>query len=272
MDQIADYRTVRLLGEGSSGQVWLCHVPQRLGAPETQAAVKLLTDPATEGSFAAVTDELKLHAAADADAGRLVRLFEVGYRAGHVYVAMEFAPEGSLGTAEGLDADAAVRALAEAARGVHALHERGVAHRALKPSNVLVRDGRAKVAEPGLTHLLSPRKTLSGIGAIDTVEFMEQGLAHGEPPGRASDVWSLGACLQYLLTGVSVYGREMPRDSLLAALRYVFTTTAEPSSQLDQPWAEVVGRCVAADRAQRYPTAEALADDIDRVHAQARQR
>lgn len=270
MDQIGDYRTTQLLGEGSGGQVWLCQVPPRLGVPETQAAVKLLSDPATEEAFNAVADELKLHAVADAD--RLVRLFEVGYWSGRVFVAMEYATHGSLGTADGLDRDTAVRAVADAARGVHALHERGVAHRAIKPSNILLANGHAKLSEPGLTHLLSPRKTLSGLGAIGTVEFMEQGLAHGEQPGRASDVWSLGACLQYMLTGVSVYGPEMPRDSLLAALRYVFTTTAQPSSQLEGPWAEVVGRCIAADRAERYPTAEALADDIDRVHGQARQR
>lgn len=270
MDQIADYRPTQLLGEGSSGQVWLCHVPPRLGVSDAEAAVKLLTDPATDESFQAVADELKLHAVADAD--RLVRLFEVGYWSDHVFVAMEHVPGGSLSAADALDRGTAVRAVADAARGVHALHERGVAHRALKPSNILLGDGHAKASEPGLTHLVSPRKTLSGLGAIGTVEFMEQGLARGEPPSRASDVWSLGACLQSMLTGVSVYGPEMPRDSLLAALRYVFTATAQPSSELDPAWAEVVGRCIAADRAERYPTAEALADDIDRVHGQARQR
>lgn len=270
MDQIADYPTGELLGEGSSGRVWLCRVPQRLATSETQAAVKLLTEPATEESFQAVTEELKLHAAADAE--RLLRLFEVGYWSGHLFVAMEYVPGGSLETVAGVDRDAGVRTVAEAARGVHALHERGVAHRSVKPRNILVHNGAAKVSEPGLTHLLSRPKTLSGLGAIGTVEFMEQALAHGEPPSRASDIWSLGACLQYALAGVSVYGPDMPRDSLLGALRYVFTRTAQPSPDLDEAWAEVVGRCIAADRADRYPTAEALADDIDRVHGQVRKR
>lgn len=267
MDRIADYHVGRLLGEGSSGRAWLCRVPERVPASETHAAVKLLTDPATDESFRAVTDELKLHAAADDD--RLVRLLEVGHWTGHLFVAMEYLPGGSLDNAE--SRDTGVRAVAEAARGAHALHERGVVHRAVKPTNILLDDGDAKLSEPGLTHLLSRPKTLSGAGAIGTLEFMEQSLAHGEPPSRASDIWSLGACLQRVFTGVSVYGPDMPRDSLLGALRHVFGTTAQPSPDLSEGWAEVVRRCIAADRADRYPTAEALADDIDRLHGQGGQ-
>lgn len=262
MERIADYQTVEQLGEGSGGQVWRCQVPSRIGAPAPEAAVKVLNEPTTHEAFHGVADELKLYATADG--ARLVQLYDVGLWSDHVYIAMEYVPDGSLATAS-LDRDGRAFAVACAARGVHALHERGVVHRALKPSNILLTDGAGKTSEPGLTHLLAPRKTLTGAGAADTVEYMEQGLAHGDPPARASDIWSLGACLQFALTGGSLYGSELPRDSLLAMLRHVFTTTVEPSSELEPQWQEIVGRCIVADRAERYPTAAAFADDVDRV-------
>lgn len=268
MEQIADYRTVELLGEGSSGKVWLCAAPGRLETTDSQAVVKLLTEPTTEERFELVADEVKLHAAANAKTPHLVRLFEVGFWDGYVYLAMEYAPHGSLRSANGRNRDSAVRAVAAAARGVHGLHEQGVTHRAVKPSNILLINGAGKACEPGLTHLLAPRKTLSGVGAVSTVEFMEQGVAHGEPPSRASDIWSLGACLQFALTGTSLYGDDLPHDSVLAMLRYIFTATVQPSPKLDRAWSGVVGNCIAADRADRYPTAEALAEDIERVYGQ----
>jgi eukaryotic-like serine/threonine-protein kinase len=263
MQQIADYRVLQPLGAGNGGQVFICEASPRLRGAQPQVAVKLIEQPAGEPELHKVAEELQRFVAA-ADP-YLVGLHDVGLSNGRLYIAMEHCPHGSLAGAHGrLDHHTVARAVSHAARGVHALHEAGIAHRNIKPSNILLGAQSGKLSEPGLTHLITPGQTVTGVGHAGAIEFMEPGVVRGERAARASDIWSLGAVLHEALTGMSVYG-ALPGGSLLAALRHVLSNAATVSPQVPEPWQAIVQRCVAADRADRYSTARELADEIDRV-------
>lgn len=275
MRQIADYQVTGELGGGNGGQVFVCTPPARLpGAPE-QVAVKLVDQPIGSQELAAVAEELQRYAALGDP--HLLELYDVGRWSSRLYVAAEYCPLGSLeNAADRLDQQTIARAVAGAARGVHALHEAGIAHRNVKPSNILLQPdssehgkaaptaARGKLDEPGLLHLISPGQTVTGVGAGGAIEFMEPGVVRGERAGRASDIWSLGATLHQALTGHSVYGM-LPSDGLLAMLRHVLSNAATVHPEVPEPWRDVIRRCVAPDRADRYATAQDVADEIDRV-------
>lgn len=263
MRQIADYQVTSELGGGHGGQVYVCAPAARVPGAPGQVAVKLLDQPIGETELAAVAEELQRYTALGDP--HLLDLFDVGRWNHRLYIAGEYCPMGSLQAAAGrLDERTVARAVAAAARGVHALHDAGTAHRNIKPSNILLQPDSGKLSEPGVLHLVSPGQTVTGAGAAGAIEFMEPGVVRGERASRASDIWSLGASLHEALSGKSVYGM-LPSGGLLAMLRHVLSNAASVHTDVGEPWRAVIERCVASDRADRYATAMELADEIDRV-------
>lgn len=263
MRRIADYEFVRELGSGNYGTYWIARTPARLALPDELCAVKVLAAQASGDAFKRMVNELKLFASAKSPC--LVRLLDAGHEAGQLFYASAYHPRGSLADAQGLSQADAVRAIADAARGAHALHELGVAHRDIKPANILLADGdpSAVLADLGLAQRLSPGQTLTGLGPIGTLAYMEPGVARGLPAGRASDIWGLTASLQTVLTGIDPFP-QLPTSSLVHALKHLLNTA--PTVTITDPrLAEIAHRGMAAERADRWQTAAEFADALERT-------
>lgn len=264
MKRIADYEFVRELGSGNHGTYWVARTPARLGIPDELCAIKVLATEATPDAFKRMVNELKLFASAKSPG--LVRLLDAGHEDGRLFYASEYHPRGSLEEVKGLSSDEIVRAVADAARGAHALHELGVAHRDIKPANILLvtanSEGRAAVlADLGLAQRLSPGQTMTGLGPIGTLAYMEPGVARGLQAGRASDIWGLAATLQTALTGVDPFP-ELPTSSLVHALQHLMNT--RPVVTIADPrLAEIARRGMATERSARWSTAAELADALE---------
>jgi len=150
VDGIADYQFVRSLGRGNHGEFFLAKTPPRLPVQSEHVAVKVLSGETTEATFRRATRELKAFAAVRSP--YLVALYDAGQQAGVFYYSMEYLPDGSLAEpARQLDRGDVITAVAHAARAAHALHEVGVVHGDVKPRNVLVHDGGAKLSDLGLS-------------------------------------------------------------------------------------------------------------------------
>jgi len=263
MRRIADYELEASLGSGNHGEFFVARPPARLGLDVDRVAVKVLSLNASDDAFRRVGNELKLFASITCP--QLVRLYDAGHQGGVFYYAMEYFARGSLGRpATPVERTLVFRAVADAARAAHALHEAGVAHRDIKPANVMLANGGGKLSDLGLAQILSPGQTVTGIGPIGTIEFMEPQLILGERAGRATDVWALGTTLHRALTGASVYG-AIPDGDLLAALRHVVQSTPMVSADLGEQEAALIRRCLAAERSDRPSTAAEVAEEIDQL-------
>lgn len=258
---IADYRFVAELGAGSYGRWYKAARPERLPGTADFVAVKVLDRRATDAEFARVAEELRVLAAIDSP--HLVRVYDVGYSDGTLYYAAEHHPEGSLERpASPQPPERVAQAVADAARGAHALHEVGVVHRDIKPSNVLLKGGRGWLSDLGLTALLAPGMTTTGVAQVGTVEFLDPSTLSGTRASRLTDVWSLGLTLHRALTGQSVYP-SVPAGEVQAALRQMLQGRPALSPDLADGYREVVERCIAPERGRRFPTAAALAEAIE---------
>jgi eukaryotic-like serine/threonine-protein kinase len=261
VDRIADYTFVRSLGEGNYGEFFLATPPPRLKVGSDQVAVKVLSGNATDDAFRRATKELRLFASVKSP--YLVRLFDAGQEDTSFYYSMEYFPLGSLAApARPLSRQEVLTAVAHAARAAHALHEAGIVHRDIKPANILLHETGAKLSDLGLAQLVSPGVTITGMGPLASVEFIDPLVMQGERASRATDIWSLGVTLHRALAGAGIYGELPDRDPILAMRKVLNgTPTVHPSLTTDE--ADLVTACLAPDPADRPPTAGLVADRIE---------
>ena len=257
---IADYQFIRRLGAGSHGVFYLAHPPRRLPVTAEFVAVKVLSGGSSQDVFRWAHRELAAFAAVSSP--YLVSLYDAGQQGEEVYYSMEYLPGGSLAApAAPPGPDTALTAVADAARAAHALHQAGIAHRDIKPGNVLLCPGGAKLADLGLSHVLSPGITITGMGPAGDIEYLDPCLIRGDRPSRASDVFSLGATLHYALTGQGLYGPLPPGDPLLA-MRRVVSHQPVIADGLDPGPRQVIAWAIAANPGDRPATALQLAERI----------
>jgi serine/threonine protein kinase len=257
VEGIADYEFVRSLGAGNHGEFFLARKPDRLPVDAEYVAVKVVGGTGQD-AFRRATRELRAFAAVRSPF--LVTLYDAGQQGGVFYYSMEYLPAGSLGRpAAQPPRHAALRAIACAARAAQALHEEGLVHRDIRPGNVLLTEDGGKLSDLGLTQVLTPGATVTGMGGIGSVEFTDPAMLQGETPMPACDVWSLGATIYWVVTGGGLYG-ELPTHDPLLTLRKVYSTPPKVRPDLEPEIAELVHACIG-DVAKR-PTAAGVADRL----------
>ncbi len=201
----------------------------------------------------------------------IVSIHEVGLWQGHHYLVMDYVAGTTLAelTQRGpLPAVRAVRYVRVIAEAVHFAHEHGILHRDLKPSNVLldVHD-RPHVTDFGLAKRLESAVDLTVSGQVlGSPSYMppEQASGRRGRVGRRSDVYALGALLFHLLTGRPPFMGEVVSDTLRQVL-----DEEPPSPRLLNPAVPVdletiCLKCLEKDPDRRYPTAQALAEELGR--------
>lgn len=221
------FRRVRQLGSGGFGTVWLA-VDEQL---DRTVAVKLAHAPDNE------TEQRMLREARALAAVRhpnCVRVFDIVQDPDGLALVMEYIEGASLSETvlkNGLiDDKLAARLWLNMADALAAAHDRGVLHRDVKPSNVIVdNQGTAHLIDFGIARSKGD-STLTATGMmVGTPDFLAPETARGETASPASDSWQLAATVSYALTGHPPRGsRENPISSLMAAAQ------GEPITKLPQ--------------------------------------
>ena len=211
---------------------------------------------------------------------RVVRVYEVNmYRAptgvSVPYLAMELLDGGTLyDITKGprLPFAASAELVAGLARAAHAAHVQGIVHRDIKPANLLrAKDGPFKLADFGLAKLTAGvGEGLTGTGTVvGTPSYMAPEQAKGAPDiGPAADTYSLGAVLYELLAGRPPFSGS--GDAMSVLMKVIHHSPPEVRSLapgVPRDLAAVTMKCLAKEPRHRYATAEALAEDLDRVVA-----
>ena len=178
-----------------------------------------------------------------------------------------------------------LRRFLDICNAVEFAHGRGVLHRDIKPRNIIVGShGETLVVDWGLAKVLGGKEpagpgdetatrlpSLSGTtdtvqgSALGTVGFMSPEQARGDLDslGPASDVYSLGATLVFLLTGKPPFHGD-GRAVMAAVLRGEVPRPRQTDPAIDRALEAVCLRAMALQPRDRYPSARALADDVER--------
>jgi WD40 repeat protein/predicted Ser/Thr protein kinase len=260
-----DYELKAEIAQGGMGIVYRA---RQVSLDRPVALKMILPDKLDDDAVRRFRQEAE--AAGNLDHPNIVPVYEVGKHEGQHFLSMKLIDGRSLKEALPRlrkDCRAAAGLLATVARAVHHAHQRGVLHRDLKPHNILVdRDGQPHVTDFGLAKRVDAGRDVTRTGAwAGTPEYMPPEQAAGEFKGltTAADIYSLGAILYILLTGTPPF--QGPYPAILQRI-----TEDEPARlraldpSVDPDLETICLKCLDKDPNRRYPSAAALADDLDR--------
>lgn len=263
---IPGYVLLEELGRGGMGVVYR----GRDILAERDVAIKFIL----AAGYASASDVARFQTEARAIAAiehpGVVTLHVVGEHAGRSYLCMEYCSGGSLKDRIRLGPPSphqAAELTALLADAVQAAHERGIIHRDIKPANVLLTaDGRPKLTDFGLAKRLDGSDNITASEALlGTPAYMspEQAAGHARVLTPATDIYSLGAILYELLAGRPPF----PSESAIGVLHRILNDEPTPPGRLrpgvPADLEAVCLKCLAKKPADRYPTAAALAGDIE---------
>ncbi|MCZ7566319.1 MAG: serine/threonine protein kinase [Burkholderiales bacterium] len=196
----------------------------------------------------------------------VITVYDVGREQNVLYMAMELLDGEELRDLLGrgrLPLATAVEIAAQIAEGLAFAHERGIVHRDVKPSNIMVmRGNRAKITDFGIARVrTSEVKTQTGL-RLGSPRYMSPEQVLGQPVDARADIFALGVVLYEMLAGVPPFGGDD-----VQAIMYRVTTFEPPAPSRLNPAVPtmldlVVARALAKDPARRYPGAEELAADV----------
>ena len=259
------YRVLEELGRGAMGIVYLAEDESL----QRQVAVKAMLLPADsveraehEGRF---RQEAK--AAGGLNHPNVITIHDLGREGDWLYIAMELLRGTELRTlmsAGLLPLPLALDIAAQVAEGLAAAHARGVVHRDVKPSNIMVLGGRhAKIMDFGVARVqASEVRTRSGV-MLGSPKYMSPEQVAGHAVDPRSDIFSLGSMLYEMVTGVPAFGgTELPN-----LLYDILHTTPTPATRINPalpPLLDLVlARAMQKNPAARYQDAREMARDLE---------
>jgi tetratricopeptide (TPR) repeat protein len=260
--RIAHYEVSARLGAGGMGEVYLAR-DTKLGR---EIALKLLPVEmsADETARARLLNEART--ASSLNHPHICTIFEVGEAEGRAYIALEHVegkPLAAMVPEGGLPTDAVLRYGTQIADALAHAHDRGVIHRDLKTSNVMITpEGRAKVLDFGLAKKLRDQDlaevTRSGQGltqagaVVGTLHSMAPELLSGNAADARSDIWALGILLYETAAGALPFHGKTGFEMTSAILREPPRTLPE---RVPAGLRAVIQRCLAKEPGQRYQRA-----------------
>jgi TolB-like protein/Tfp pilus assembly protein PilF len=214
---------------------------------------------------------LEAEAAARLEHPGIVPIHEVGERDGSCYFSMKFVEGGQLDEVVRrcpMSIRQAVELIAKVARTVHYAHEHGILHRDIKPGNILLDlKGEPHLTDFGLARLVESESSVTQtLDILGTPSYMapEQALGNNAAVSSATDVYGLGAVLYQLLTGQPPFAGGATYETIKLLLDREPKQPRFLNPKIDRDLSTICLKCLEKDPKRRYPSALALAEDLER--------
>src|SRR3989454_5104908 len=262
-----DYELLEQIGRGGQGVVFRA----RQKSLNRIVALKVigLGHWATEAHLKRF--RLEAEAAARLEHPGIVPIHEVGEREGQCYFSMKFVEGGQLDEVvrrTPMSVRQAVELIAKVARTVHYAHEHGILHRDIKPGNILLdAKGEPHLTDFGLARLVESESTVTRtLEVLGTPSYMapEQAVGNNAAVGSVTDVYGLGAVLYQLLTGHPPFAGGTTYETIKLLLDTEPRQPRQLNPKIDRDLSTICLKCLEKDPTRRYPSALALADDLER--------
>lgn len=259
--RLGRYVVRRRIGSGGFATVWLAY-DEQLDSP---VAVKVLADNWTEDHDVRRRFLEEGRYLRKVESPHVVSVYDAGeLEDGRPYLVMSYADQGTLADrleVEGLTPAQAMEVIRQVGAGLHALHQRDILHRDVKPANVLFRTShgvvRAMLGDLGLGKALDVSSRLTMIAGTPSFVAPEQ--AQAEPLDARADQYSLAALSYLLLTGRAPYAHA---TLAAAANPEVAPRLSTPERPFPEAVDDVVRRGLSLHREDRWPDVAAYVEAL----------
>jgi Tol biopolymer transport system component len=276
------YRVLRQLGTGGMGEVYEAedtHLHRKV-------AIKVL--PRTVASDPERRQRFKREAQAIAALNHpnIVTIHSVEDADGVPFLTMELVEGTTLADLlqkGGLPIDRLLKMGVAIAEAISAAQQRGITHRDLKPTNIMVTAaGAVKVLDFGLAKLREMEGSAAGEAAtmlgsptgltgegriVGTVAYMSPEQAEGKPVDSRSDIFSLGVILHEMATGEQPFRGDTPVSVISSIIKDTPSSVTDLEPGLPTDLGRIVKRCLAKDPERRYQTATDLRNELEELKA-----
>lgn len=266
LQRLGDFQILREVGRGGMGAVFEA-TQVSLGR---RVALKVLKFGGVSDTDAVERFQREAETIAKLHHTNIVPIFAVGCERGVNYYAMQFIEGESLAEVfakrkKSLDYSQVAEWGLQAAEALAHAHRRGVIHRDVKPSNLILdKEKRLWLTDFGLARRTGD-VTLSLTGALlGTPRYMspEQAAAAHKKVDHRSDIFSLGTTLYELLVESPAFPGDSPHDVIQKIIGTEPIPIRQALPQIPRDLETIIHKCLAKDPAKRYHSAQDLANDL----------
>jgi eukaryotic-like serine/threonine-protein kinase len=262
------YLILEELGRGGMGQVYRA-IDKTI---DDEIALKMIRPEiaAEGGTLERFGRELKI-------ARRIVhknvgRMHDLAEDRGYYFITMEYIPgqdlKGLIRQTGRLTVSKALSLAKQICQGLGEAHRLGIVHRDLKPGNIMIdREGNARIMDFGIALSFTGDKARGDGRCVGTPAYMSPEQLEGKDIDRRADIYALGILIFEMVTGRRPFAGETLATLALKRKHEPTPDPLELNPQIPAALARVIMRCLEPDREKRFPDAETLLAELERIEA-----
>lgn len=272
---LGGYELLQLLATGGMGEVYFAR--RRQAGGEGLVAVKLLMDSlsAPEHAIRRFIEEARI--VARLRHPHVIEVLDVDQAEGQYFIAMEYIAgqnlrellrDRALRARPVFGAALAARLFRDIADALAAVHAAGLVHRDVTPNNIMIGDdGVAKLIDFGVARVMRAAPATSPGTLKGKCGYMAPEYVRGQAYDHRADLFSIGVVMWETLTRRRLFRASSPGEQLAKLLEGDIPVADRVDPTVPRELAEIVSWALERDPKRRYPSAVALAEDLESAAA-----
>jgi len=261
-ETILHYKILEKLGEGGMGVVYKAEDTKL----KREVAIKFLPRQILSNAEERQRFEIEAQAAAALNHPNIATIYAIEESGNEVFIVMEYINGIELGNKikKGLPAiEEAIKIMEQIAEGLNAAHQKGIIHRDIKSSNVMItQNNKVKIMDFGLAKVGGTSMITKFGTTMGTTAYMSPEQARGDKVDNRTDIWSMGVLFFEMLTGKFPFKGEFDQAVIYSILNEepdsVLSIKKDLPSHLDQ----LIGKMLKKDLDSRYKSANDFLADL----------